>query len=456
MTSPSLRGAFEGVVPADRLSDEPHALDAASGDESQLPGVRPGLVATPRSTAEVAALLARANERGVPVTPAGARTGKAGGAIPSPGGLVLSLARMDALVSLDARSGVARAQPGLVTARLMEAADAAGWLWGPDPNSWQSCTIGGNIACNAGGPRALRYGVTRDHVLGLEVVLADGEILRLGRQTAKGVAGYDLVSLFVGSEGTLGVVTEATLRLVPKPGAVATMLVTFASVEAALGGIEALHEAHVAPRALELFDEVALAAIGAQPALRLPARAGAALLVELEGRTAAEVEAAIIDAGERLQAIGGQAIVATREQERRQLWAVRALVSEALRALCGRKRSEDVVVPRARLAEAIGNARAIGRAHGFSVSTYGHAGDGNLHTNVLYRDPAELPAVERCLDDLVRDALALGGTVSGEHGIGLAKRTHLTWEQPAPLLALQRRLKALFDPRGILNPGKVL
>lgn len=455
MRPDSLRARFFGVVPEDRLADGPEALAAAAGDESQLPAVLPALVATPRSTAEVAALLARANELGVAVTPAGARTGKAGGAIPSAGGLSLSLAKLDALLELDPRSGVARAQPGLVTGRLMEAAERAGWLWGPDPNSWQSCTIGGNVACNAGGPRALRYGVTGDHVLGLEVVLADGEILRLGRQTAKGVAGYDLVSLFVGSEGTLGVITEATLRLVPKPGAVGTMLVGFPHVEGALAGIDALHEARIAPRALELFDDVALAALGAQPGLPLQG-AGAALLVELEARTRVEAEAALLEAGLRLQGAGGAALVAADERQRRELWGVRALVSEALRSLYGRKRSEDVVVPRARLAEAIANAKAIGRAHGLTVATYGHAGDGNLHANVLYADPAELPAVERCLDALVRDALALGGTVSGEHGIGLAKREHLTWEQPAPLLALQRRLKALFDPRGILNPGKVL
>lgn len=435
-----------------RLAD----VEAYARDESHCPPSPPAAVVFAESRADVQAVLRFAAERRIPVTPCGARTGKSGGSIPVHGGIALSLERMDRILELHRDDGVMVVEPGVITGRIMEAAEAAGLFYPPDPNSWETCTIGGNVAENAGGPRALKYGVTRDYVLGLEAVLPGGEVVRTGRRTIKGVAGYDLTALLVGSEGTLAVVTEVTLRLVPLPRQVRTALCVFPDAVAAARSVSAVLAAGILPRTLELLDDQAIAAADTRGPFRFPKGAGAAILAETDGDDGDAVLAALVRLGEIAVEQGAiDVLVAHSESQRRDLWATRRQVSTALKALYPRKISEDIVVPRSRIPEAIERFKAIGRAHGLPVATYGHAGDGNLHTNVLFRDDSERPAVEACLEALMRATLELGGTITGEHGVGLAKKPFLPWEQGAELLELQRRLKGAFDPSGILNPGKI-
>ncbi|WP_373049009.1 FAD-binding oxidoreductase [Vulgatibacter sp.] len=435
---------------------DPDDLAPFARDESHCGAFPPAAVVLAESRADVEATLRFASERRIPVTPCGARTGKAGGSLPIRGGIALSLERMDRIIAVEPGDGMMVVEPGVITGRVMEEAERVGLFYPPDPNSWESCTIGGNVAANAGGPRALKYGVTGDYVLGLEAVLADGEVIRTGRRTLKGVAGYDLTALLVGSEGTLAVVTEITLRLVPLPKAVRAALCIFPDATAAARAVAQVLAAGILPRTLELLDDQAIAAADSRGPFRFPLGAGAAILAETDGDDPESVMAALVRLGEIAVEAGAlDVLVAQGESQRRELWATRRQVSLALKALYPRKVSEDIVVPRSKIPQAIERFKAIGREHGLQVATYGHAGDGNLHTNVLFREEEERPAVDACLEALMRETLALGGTITGEHGVGLAKRAFLPWEQGPVLIDLQRRLKATFDPLGILNPGKI-
>jgi glycolate oxidase len=298
--------------------------------------------------------------------------------------------------------------------------------------------------------------VTSEYVLGMEVVLADGEVLRCGRRTVKGVAGYDLTALFVGSEGTLGVVTEIMLKLLPRPRHVGTALVVFRSVADAAEAVTRVLQGGVLPRCLELLDDVSLAACARSAPYKFPAGAAAALLVEVDGNDEEGVFSEVVRVAETVQALAaGEVIVAQTEAQRRDVWQTRRYLSVNLRAIHPLKLSEDVAVPRSRIPEMVAQAKDVGRRHGFEVATYGHAGDGNLHVNVLYDRPDEKPRVDAAVAEVLRAAVDLGGTITGEHGVGLAKRDFLVYEQGELLVSLQRRVKALFDPDGLLNPGKI-
>jgi glycolate oxidase len=312
------------------------------------------------------------------------------------------------------------------------------------------------VAENAGGPRCLKYGVTRDYVLGLTVVIPTGEVLRVGHRSIKGVAGYDLTALFVGSEGTLGIVTEIMVKLLPRPRHVATALLPFASVEAAARAVTRVFTSGGLPRCLELMDDVSLAAAAKSAPFPLPAGSAAAIILETDGNDEEQVFAELARiAGIAATDASGDAIVAQNEAQRREVWETRRYLSVNLKALHPLKLSEDVAVPRSRIPEMIVRAKEIGRRRGLTVATYGHAGDGNLHCNVLFDREEERPRVDEAVAEILRAAVDLGGTITGEHGVGLAKRDFLEYEQGRELVALQRRLKALFDPLGILNPGKV-
>jgi glycolate oxidase len=302
----------------------------------------------------------------------------------------------------------------------------------------------------------VKYGVTGDFVMALEVVLADGRVMRTGRRTVKGVAGYDLTGLFVGSEGTLGIVTEVTLKLLPRPRHVSTALVVFASVEAAARAVSRLLAQGVLPRCLELMDDVSLEAVVRTSSLRFPPGAGAALLVETDGNDEEAVFAEIVRVAELVQGeAAGEVIVAQNESQRREIWETRRWLSVNLKKVHPLKLSEDVAVPRSRVPDLVLRAKEIGARLGLAVATYGHAGDGNLHCNVLFDEPGERPRVDQAVAEILRAAVDMGGTITGEHGVGYAKRDFLEYEQGAELVALQRRLKAVFDPLGILNPGKI-
>lgn len=458
--TPAAQAAVADLVrtfPRDRVVvADAEKLQAYGRDESDLGVFPPDAAVLVESAEEVRTLFAIASRHRVPVIPVAARTGKSGGALAVRGGIAVSTERMTRILEISPEDLLARVEPGVVTGVLQAEVEKRGLFYPPDPNSLDTCTIGGNVAENAGGPRALKYGVTREYVLGLTLVVPTGEVLRLGRRSIKGVAGYDLTALVVGSEGTLGIVTEVTLKLLPRPRHVATALVVFDAVAVAARAVSRVLAAGVLPRCLELLDDVSLAAAARTSPLRLPRDAGAALLVEADGNDEEQVLAEIVRVAEEVRGdAAGEVVVAQNESQRREIWETRKYLSVNLRSLHPMKLSEDVAVPRSRIPEMIARAKEIGRTHGLTVATYGHAGDGNLHCNVLFDRADERPKVDRAVAEILRAAVDLGGTITGEHGVGLAKRDFLEYEQGREVLALERRLKALFDPLGILNPGKI-
>jgi glycolate oxidase len=444
----------------DRVLDDSSTLAHYGRDASGLGPFAAEAVVFATCPAEVAILLRLADEHGFPVTPRGAGTGLTGGALPVRGGVVLSLERMTAILDLDDSSLVAAVEPGVVTGELQRTVEALGLFYPPDPASLGVCTLGGNVAHNAGGPRALKYGVTREYVLGLEAVLIGGRTVRCGRRTFKGVTGYDLTAMFVGSEGTLGVVTQITLKLLPAPRALATLLAVFPDAFAAGEAVTAILRCGQLPRALELIDRRSIAELRAHTAYRFPPAAGAVLICELDGEPEGfdSALAACAHACERAGAI--ELIQAFDERERESLWAARRAVYPALVAAYPRMRTEDICVPRAAIPEALRRIDRLASEHEVQVATIGHAGDGNLHLALLRgADDPETGDGGSRLDalsaDLLRASLELGGTVTAEHGIGHAKRQYLPWEVSPEAVSLQRQIKHVFDPKGLLNPGKI-
>jgi glycolate oxidase len=389
----------------------------------------------------------------VPVTPRAGGTGRTGGAVPVAGGILLRTDQLAKIKEIDRKDLVCVVEPGVVTRDLHTAVEAEGLFYPPDPNSLASCMIGGNLAENAGGPRAFKYGVTREYVLGVEACLMGGRVLRTGRRTVKGVTGYDVTALLVGSEGTLGVFTEATLRLVPKPPEVTTLLALFDDLGACGAAVSAIVAAGLVPRCLELLDSATLDAVRAN-GVAIDPRARAMLLVEVDGEGAA-LEAQTARLGDVLAARTLDLLVAQDAAQRARLWEARRMLSPATRKLAKYKLSEDVVVPRSRVPELLVRVDAIGARTGVRHLTYGHAGDGNLHVNFLWNDDAERPKVDAALHALMEATIAMQGTLSGEHGIGLTKAQYMPLEQKPELINLQRDIKRVFDPKDLLNPGKI-
>jgi glycolate oxidase len=424
-----------------------------ASDDSDVGGRAPDAVVIAASAADVVAALEVAEACEVPLTPRAGGTGRTGGAVPVAGGIVLATHALARIKEIDRANLIAVVEPGVVTGVLHDAVEREGLFYAPDPNSLESCCIGGNLAENAGGPRAFKYGVTRDWVLGVEACLMGGRVVRAGKRTVKGVTGYDVTALLIGSEGTLGVFTEATLRLVPRPPAVATALALFTDVRAAADTVGAIVGAGIVPRCLEMLDAATLGAVRAA-GVAVDLRAGAMLLVEVDGEAA---EAVLERFGEVASERAGciDVVVAQDAGQRDRLWAARRMLSKATRKLARHKLSEDVVVPRTRITELLARTDAIGEATGVRHLTYGHAGDGNLHVNFLWDDDAERPAVDRAIGLLMRATVELGGTLSGEHGIGVSKASYLRLEQSDELIALQRDIKRAFDPKDLLNPGKI-
>lgn len=447
--------ALAGALGASKIETwDPERLAGYAADASGLGSFPPAAVVFAERREDVQEVFRIASRFGVPVTPCGARTGKSGGSLPIRGGIALSLERMNRILAFRPEDLTMVVEPGVITGEVMATAESAGLFYPPDPNSWESCTIGGNVAENAGGPRALKYGVTRDYVLGLEAVLPNGDWIRTGKRTIKGVAGYDLTGLLVGSEGTLAVITSITLKLIPRPKEIATALCIFPDAVAAGRAVARVFAEGILPRTLELLDDCAIAAVGEGGPF--PAEAGAALIAETDGDEAEAVFSSLERLGGICLAEGAlDVLVAQGEHQREGIWKHRRVLSESLRKLHPRKISEDVVVPRSKIPEAIARFKAIGAEAGLTVATYGHAGDGNLHANVLFDEESELPKVQACVEAIVRASLELGGTITGEHGVGLAKAEFLPWEQSPETIALQRHLKGVFDPQGILNPGKI-
>ncbi len=432
---------------------EPYGHDETPGLEPMLPDA----VVRPASTDEVARVLAICSPHGVPVTPRGGGTGHSGGCVASQGGVVLDMCRLNRVLAISPGDLTAEVEPGVILQDLHAAVEEAGLFYPPDPNSLESCTLGGNVAENAGGPKAVRYGVTRDYVLGLEVVLPTGEVTRLGRRTAKGVSGYDLTGLVVGSEGTLAVITRITVKLVPRPREVATALVTFDSAEQAAEAVTRVLGAGLLPRTLEYMDGRSVDALRPMSSFPFPANIDAALIVETDGGDPEATFADLARTVEICDAAGARSnLVCQTPGQQRELWASRRLLTEATRKIKKHKIAEDIAVPRSRIPEALARVYGIGDRHGILTAAYGHAGDGNLHVQVLFDDAeGEAEAVQQVVDEVMAMAIELGGTLSGEHGIGLAKKRYMHLEHDATALELMRKIKKAWDPAGILNPGKI-
>jgi glycolate oxidase len=418
---------------------------------------RPDAVVFPGNTGEVSAIMRAANECHFFVVPRGAGTGMSGGALAIQGGLTMVMTRFDRILSIDRDNLVAEVEPGVVTGHFQEAVEREGLFYPPDPSSAAYSTLGGNVGECAGGPRAVKYGVTRDYVLGLEVVLPTGEVIATGTRTAKGVVGYDLTRLIVGSEGTLGVVTKIVLRLLPLPEVVRTLRAIFVRIQDAGRAVSEIVRSGVTPRSVEYMDQAAIRCVEDYLHIGLPVDAGAMLLLEVDGSPSAA------DAGlQELAAIcekGGaqQVQIAESEQEVLDLWRARRAISPALFRLGPDKINEDIVVPRSRIPQMVQWIDDLRKRTGLTMVTFGHAGDGNIHFNIMLDkdDKEALNKAEAAVEALFRHTVALGGTLSGEHGVGITKASYLDIELGGSELALMRRIKVAFDPHGILNPGKI-
>ncbi|WP_125130440.1 FAD-linked oxidase C-terminal domain-containing protein [Microbacterium sp. 10M-3C3] len=445
---------MSGTIAHPLVRAEQERLRTAAADRSGWPGaVPPAGVAAPTSVEEVVSLMRWAHRTGTAVIARGAGTGLAGGASGIDGALVLDLSRMKRILEIDVEEQLARVEPGVITADLDAAASAHGLRYAPDPGSVGISTIGGNIATNAGGLRGAKYGVTRDHVLALDVVLADGTLVHVGRDTIKGVAGYDLVALVTGSEGTLGVVVGATLRLLPRPVRTATISATFVDIGAAAAAVSAITRSGARPAVLEIIDHATLAAIDALEGTVLSAQGGALLVAQTDG-FGAEEEARVVVAA--ISSLAAAVEWSMDEADADRLLFARRRALPALEAL-GRPLIEDIAVPRGRLATAVQAIERIASEEQVRIFVFGHAGDGNLHpiivTDTAAPDAPVPPAAQRAADRIFALALELGGTITAEHGVGRAKRLWAERELGAEVVALQRRIRAAFDPVGILNPG---
>lgn len=432
------------------------AREAVRRDESEADAVLPAAVVVVRNTNDVSTALRVCDAEGVPVVARGAGTGRTGGSVLTAPGVMLDTRAMHAIKHIDAANRTAVVEPGVVTADLHAAVEGEGLFFPPDPASAQWSVLGGNVAENAGGPRAFKYGVTREYVLGMDAVVMGGEVLRCGRRTRKGVTGYDVTGLLVGSEGTLAVFTELTVSLVPRPTELRTARVCFADVGAAADAVSRIVAGGMVPRCLELMDGICCDVMRAQGETSIREGTGAMLVIEVDGMHPGAVDAEL----ELVMGVCGDAgatevIPARTEAEREGLWAVRKVMSRALRATAAHKLSEDIVVPRTAVPAVLQRVTEIAAARRVTMPAYGHAGDGNLHVNFLWDDPGDRVRVDGAIEDLFRATLALGGTLSGEHGIGVMKAPYLGWEQSEGLIELQKRVKSAFDPRGLLNPGKI-
>jgi glycolate oxidase len=447
-----LAGALPaGVVVTDPATTEGYRTDSASFCPSGVPLA----VARPTSTEQVQTVLRWASQHRIPVVPQGARTGLSGAANAVDGALLLSMTRMDRILEIDEVDQVAVVEPGVINAELSRAAAAVGLFYPPDPSSWEMSTLGGNLATNAGGLCCVKYGVTADFVRGLEVVLASGEVLRVGRRTAKGVAGYDLTRLMVGSEGTLGVITQATLALRPAPAPALTIAAVFDRTADAMTAVARIMASGMRPSLMEFLDRRTIRAVQDYRDMGLPLDAEAMLIAQSDRGPLAAADVAAM--GAICRELGAVDVaVAEDEAESAMLLQARRLVSPAVGQL-GAALVDDVAVPRARLVELLAGMDRITAETGMAIFCPGHIGDGNMHPTVVFDpgDPAAVARAQQAFDAIMQLALELGGTITGEHGVGLLKRAWLRTELGETSYALQRSIKAVFDPLGILNPGKI-
>ncbi|WP_245586178.1 FAD-binding oxidoreductase [Solimonas soli] len=454
---PAAVARLQAALGAERVLTDPAECLAYGYDNSKRVAL-PQAVAFAQSHDEVVAVVQVCNAFALPLVVRGRGTNTTGATVPIAGGVVLSLERMNRILRISPGDRLIECEAGVLNGDVQAAAAAHGLFWAPDPTSLAYSTVGGNLGCCAGGPRAVKYGTARDNVLGLRAVTGAGTSIKTGCTTTKGVVGYDLTRLLVGSEGTLGIITEATLKLLPKPQTTKTLRACYADVRSAAEAVSRVMNQPETPSALEFLDGDAVQLAEAYQPTGVPAGVGAMLLMEVDGQPAS------IDVALRavVAAAEGPGLVelksAANAAETEALWACRKALSPSLRRIAPKKVNEDVVVPVTRIPELVTGLAALSRKHGIRIVNFGHAGNGNMHTNLLAdpEDPAQMQAVQACLREVFRLVLDLEGTLSGEHGVGIEKRDFVGWEIAADTLDVMRALKKTLDPRGILNPGKAL
>lgn len=448
---------LQKLVGAQHVLHERDDLWVYGHDATALMRHLPAAVVAPGSAQEVAAVLEFANQEGLKLVPRGSGTGLSGGSVALEQAVVLSMLRLNRILEIDRANMTASVEPGVITAQLHAAVEAQGLFYPPDPGSMKICTVGGNVAENAGGLRGLKYGVTRDYVMGLEVVLPEGQLMWTGSKCPKDVAGYDLKQLLVGSEGTLGIFTRILVKLLPKPKAKRTLLAVFPSMESAAATVAAIISAPIIPATLEFLDQITLRCVEDFVHMGLPTDAGAILLMESDGHPeVARSEAE--EMGELARKHGAtQVTMAQSDEEGVQLATARRMAFPALARMRPTTVLEDVSVPRSRLVEMVQAVRRIAESSGLMIGTFGHAGDGNLHPTILLdeRNADEVRRMEGAFEQICQSALELGGSLTGEHGVGLLKRDFLERFTDANALETMRRFRAVMDPRQILNPGKM-
>jgi glycolate oxidase len=447
---------LESIVPKPWTTTETEDLLCYGFDATQIESM-PEVLVRPSSAREISLLFEFANEYRIPVVPRGMGSGFTGGAVPIRGGILLSLERMNRILKIDEDNLIAVVESGVVTGHLHKAVREKGLYYPPDPSSSDFCTIGGNIAESASGPHSVKYGGTRDYLLGLELVLPTGEILQTGGETVKRAVGYDLTRLMAGAEGTLAVVTRANLKLLPFPEHQQSLLAVFPSIQAAARAITVIIHSRVRPSVLEYMDDASLNIVEAHKRFGLPPEAKAILMIETDGARNVALEEAdeIGNLCRQNQALAIE--FAKDEEEKKKIWKARKALSQSLYKLKPTKINEDIVVPRSRIADMVQGLHDLAQKYGLTIVSFGHAGEGNLHVNIMTdeKQKAEWERAQKAVKEVFELTLQLGGSLSGEHGIGITKAPYLSMEVKDPEIALMTRMKRLFDPNGILNPGKI-
>lgn len=444
------------IVGAQNLTAEEEQLICYSYDATGQEFL-PHAVIFPASAEEISQIMKLANTEGFPVIARGAGSGFVGGALPVSGGVVLSTKRMNSIIEIDEENMIALVEPGVVTGHLQQEVEKKGLFYPPDPSSHKICTLGGNVAMGAGGPRAVKYGVTRDYVMGMDIVLPTGEMISCGTRTSKGVVGYDMTRLMVGSEGTLGIVTKIILKLIPKPKCKSTLYVEFPGAVEAGRAVSAITSSGIVPSILEFIDRSALTCIKDYLKEPLKENVGAILLIEVDG-----LQASVNDGMTKINALctefGAMKIVEASDHKAAEaLWEARRAISPSLYKLGTKKINEDIVVPRNMVPRLIDSLEAISKRHNLVMANFGHAGDGNIHVNIMINkgNTDEEKRAEEAVKEVFQAALDLGGTISGEHGIGISKQPYIGMELSEREIDIMKGIKKVFDPKNVLNPGKI-
>ena len=445
---------IENILPGRVLTDREdlvcYGFDASSREGMPLAVVKPD------DTNDVSKVAAHAFENNHPIVPRGAGTGMTGGSVPLKNAIILSLEGMNEIIDIDEKNMIACVEPGVINGHLQERLEEKGLFYPPDPASMKFCTLGGNVAENAGGPRAVKYGVTKDYVLGLETVLPHGRVLNTGGKNYKDVVGYDLTRLMVGSEGTLGVITKIFLKVLPLPEEVTTLLCTFSKLDEAAQVVSSITSSSIIPRTLEIMDHESIRAIENYKKHGLPLDADALLLIEVDGS-----HAAVSHDAEKIADIcashNGKVSVADDIYSRNRIWEARRSISQALYSIKPSKINEDIVVPRGRVPEMLAELKRIADQYNLIIANFGHAGDGNIHVNIMTdkNDKEEYEKAKKAVRDIFEATVKLEGTISGEHGIGLTKKEFIDMELSEVSIKLMKEVKSVFDPKGIMNPGKI-